>query len=104
MNDELVEIKREINKEIDVLIREHKVFKRRISTIANFFLPGMGFIIYGSSYLKGFITLALYILYNLFYFYILFPDLGEMFFRVLYYIPAFMIWLISTIMVSTLDN
>jgi len=75
--NELRELKRELLKEIDVLIREHKSFKRRISVIANLFIPGLGFVIYGSSYLKGFVSFALFVLYNLFYFKMISPHLGE---------------------------
>jgi len=42
-NEELRELKRELNKEINGLKREYKSFKRRISTIANLFIPGIGF-------------------------------------------------------------
>ena len=102
--NELRELKRELLKEIDVLIREHKSFKRRISVIANLFIPGLGFVIYGSSYLKGIITFALFTLYNLLYFYKILPNLGEIFFKILYYIPAIVIWIVSTVMVGGLDD
>jgi len=83
-NEELRELKREMLKDIDGLRREYKSFKRRICTIANLFIPGIGFILYGSSYLKGFISFIIFITYNLLYFYKIAPNLGEAVF--LYYI------------------
>ena len=103
-NEEIRELKREMLKEIDSLRREYKSLKNRISVIANMLIPGIGFIIYGSSYLKGIITFALFPLYNLLYFYKILPNLGEIFFKILYYIPAIVIWIVSTVMVGGLDD
>jgi len=103
-NEEIRELKREMLKEIDSLRREYKSLKNRISVIANMLIPGIGFIIYGSSYLKGIITFALFTLYNLLYFYKILPNLGEIFFKILYYIPAIVIWIVSTVMVGGLDD
>jgi len=103
-NEEFHEFKREMLKEIDGLRREYKSFKSRISTISNMFIPGIGFIIYGSSYLKGIITFVLFALYNLLYFYKISPDLGEISIKIIYYIPAIIIWIVSTVMVGGLDD
>ncbi len=103
-SEELHELKREMLKDIDGLRREYKSFKRRISIIANMFIPGIGFILYGSSHLKGIITFVLFVLYNLLYFYILSPDLGEIGIKILFYIPAIAIWYVSTAMVGGLDD
>lgn len=103
-NEELLEFKKEIFKEIDELKRDYKSFKKRISTIANMFIPGIGFLLYGSSYLKGIITFVLFTLYNLLYFNKILPHLGEISFKVLYYIPAIIIWFVSIVMVGGLDD
>jgi len=105
MNDEaLRELKREMLKEIDSLKREYTSFKRRISVIANIFVPGIGFFLYGRSYVKGIVTLFLFVLYNLFYRYIIMPNLGDTFFYILCYIPAIIIWIASTSMVGDLND
>jgi len=100
----LRELKTDFYKEIDELKRKHKSFKRRISVTSNLFIPGIGFLIYGQSFLKGFITIMLFFLYNYLYFSQLLPLLGEITFKVLYYLPAIIIWLVSTVMVSGLDE
>jgi hypothetical protein len=100
----LRELKTDFYKEIDELKRKHQSLKKRISVISNLFIPGIGFLIYGVSYLKGFISLSLFILYNYLYFNKILPLTGEMFFSVLYYIPAIVIWLVSTVIVSGLDD
>lgn len=102
-NQDLREVKREFNKEIDGLKREYKSFKRRVCSIANLFIPGIGFFIYGSSYLTGFISFALFSGYNLIFFKWIFYD-TDFTFRVIYYIPAIIIWFISTVMVANLDD
>jgi len=56
-NEELGELKREMLKEFDGLRHEYKSFKRRTGVIANIFIPGIGFILYGSSYLKVLLSL-----------------------------------------------
>lgn len=103
-HEALRELKREISKDIEAIKQEHRSFKRRVSVISNLFIPGIGFIIYGSAYLKGWISLALFILYNLLYFTSISPSLGELSFRILYYIPAIAVWIISTVMVGSLDD
>ncbi|NLH96752.1 MAG: hypothetical protein GX477_05370, partial [Clostridiaceae bacterium] len=95
---ELQDLKRELLKEIDVLAREHKSFKKRISLIANFFIPGIGFFIYGKSFLQGLITFVLFEAYNLLYFLKILPGLGEL--KFLYYMPAIVIWFVSLFMVA----
>jgi len=95
-NEEFRELKRELLKEMDDLRREYASFKRRISIIANMLIPGIGFILYDGSYLKGIATFVLFNLYNLLYFNILLPDLGEFSFKIIYYIPAIVIWIVST--------
>lgn len=103
-NKELRELRREFYKEIDQLKREHKSFKKRISVLANFILPGIGFLIYGSSPLKGFITFTLFVLYNLVYFNKMMPLIGEMSIAIIYYFPAVIIWIVSAAMVAGLDE
>ncbi len=105
-NEEMRDLKREILKEIDILRHEYRMFKVRVSAIANMFIPGIGFIIYGKSYLKGIITFVLFTLYNLLYFFKVSPQFGQgdMFFAILFYIPAIIIWLVSTVMVLGLDD
>ena len=61
-NEEFRELKRELLKEMDDLRREYASFKRRISIIANMLIPGIGFILYDGSYLKG---IATFVLFNL---------------------------------------
>ena len=102
-NQELREVKRELYKEIDELKREYKWFKGRVSTIANLFIPGIGFFIYGSSYLKGLISFILFGGYNLIFFKWILPDL-DFAFGIIYYTPAIIIWLVSTVMVANLDD
>lgn len=97
-------LKRELSREVDALRREQKAFKCRIGVLANIFIPGFGFFIYGSSYVKGVVCFVLYIFYNLFYLFVLLPDLSGILIGLLYYIPAFLLWLISTIMVSELNS
>ncbi len=101
--EELVEFKREYYREIDELKRDYKSFKSRISVIANLFIPGIGFFIYGSSYLKGLITCILFVIYNMLFFNKFLPML-DMSVAVIYYIPAVVIWMGSTMMVSYLDD
>lgn len=99
----LHETKRELLKEMDQLKREYKAYKRRASVIANLFIPGIGFVIYGSSYLKGLVSFVLYLLYNLLFFIKILPntDIGI---AVIYYIPALIILVASTAMVAGLDD
>jgi hypothetical protein len=101
-HDELKAFKREVNKQVDELKSEQKAFKRRVSIIANLLIPGIGFIIYGSSYLKGLLSFFLFTAYNFFFFSQILnnTDLGAV---VLYYLPALVIWIGSTIMVSLDD-
>lgn len=99
---ELQDLKRELLKEIDALGREHESFKKRISLIANIFIPGIGFFIYGKSYLQGIITFVLFEAYNLLYFLKILPGLGEL--KFLYYMPAIVIWFVSLFMVARLDD
>lgn len=60
-SEELKLFKRELKKEIAILRKEQKSFKRRVSTIANLLIPGVGFVVYGSSYLTGLISFVLFI-------------------------------------------
>jgi hypothetical protein len=102
-HDELKAFKREINKQVDELKSEQKAFKRRVSIIANLLVPGIGFIIFGSSYLKGLLSFILFSAYNFFFFSQILnnTDLGV---GALYYLPALVIWVGSTIMVAGLDD
>ena len=101
---ELIELKRELYKDIDNSIRQFKAFKRRISIIANLLVPGIGFVIYGSSYLKGIITFVLFCVYNIIFFNISSPNIDFDFSAFIFYSPAIAIWIVSTMMVSGLDD
>lgn len=104
-NEKLLrELKTAFYKEIDKLERKHKSFKRRISVISNLFIPGIGFLIFGKFYLKGFMFFILFFVYNYLYFNKILHLTGEMFFSVFYYIPAIVIWLVSTLIVAGLDD
>lgn len=100
-NEELSELKREIFKDIDKVRREYKSFKSRTCVIANLFIPGIGFILYGGNFLKGIISFAIFILYNLFFLFNILPhtDIGF-----IYFIPSMVIWVASTAMVAALDD
>ena len=103
-NEELKILKRELYDEITILKSEQKSFKRRVSTIANLIVPGMGFVLYGSSYLKALISFFLFISYNYLYFNKISPQIGGIGTHILYYMPAVIIWFVSTIMVESLDD
>ncbi|MBM7571331.1 hypothetical protein [Aquibacillus albus] len=103
-NEELKILKRELNNEITILKSEQKLFKRRVSTIANLLVPGIGFVLYGSSYLKALISFVLFVLYNYLYFNKLSPLISETSVAILYYTPAVIIWFVSAIMVASLDD
>ncbi|WP_096187367.1 hypothetical protein [Evansella halocellulosilytica] len=103
-SEELKLFKRELKKEIAILRKEQKSFKRRVSTIANLLIPGVGFVVYGSSYLTGLISFVLFIAYNYFYFNKLTPSIGELAVAIIYYIPALIICIVSTIMVLSLED
>lgn len=96
------ELKREIYKEIDELKRQHRAFKKRVSILANLLIPGIGFMVYGNSWLKGLVSFVLFVLYNVLFFNYILPitDAG---FAVIYYIPAIAIWFVSTVMVASQD-
>lgn len=97
-----MELKREVYKEIDELKREHRAFKKRISVLANLFIPGIGFVVYGSSWLKGIVAFALFVLYNALFFNSILPATDANV-AVIYYIPAVVIWIVSTAMVASQD-
>lgn len=99
----LAELKREFYKDIDELRRKQQAFRRRVSVIANLFLPGIGFFIYGSSYLRGLIVFILFSTYN-FYFFDSIVNLTDTPISVVYYTPALAIWIASTIMVAGLED
>ncbi|PAE30727.1 hypothetical protein D1B32_07390 [Oceanobacillus profundus] len=103
-NEEVKMLKRELHKEIIVLKNEQKSFKRRVSTIANIIIPGIGFVFYGSSFLKALIFFLLFFSYNIIYFNNLYPLIGGIGIAIIYYIPAVIIWFVSTIMVASLDD
>lgn len=98
---ELQEVKREFLKEMDTLKRDYQSFKRRASVIANLFIPGLGFVLFGSEMLKGLISFVLYFGYLTFFFKIINPstDIGW-----LYFIPAIIICIVSTAIVSGLSD
>lgn len=100
---EFSEVKKELYREVDELRREAAAFKGRVSLIANLLIPGFGFFVFGQEYLKGFIALGLHILYNLFFFYRILPntDFGV---ALIYYIPALLIWAVSSMMVAGLED
>ena len=97
------ELKRDIYKEIDKLKREHCAFKKRISVISNLFIPGIGFFVYGKSYIKGLISFVLFFSCNILFFNKILTntDAGI---AVIYYIPAVVIWIASAAMVASLDD
>lgn len=103
-NEELKILKRELNNEITILKREQKSFKRRVSIIANLIVPGIGFILYGSSYLKALISFVLFVSYYYLYFNKLSPQISEIGTAILLYTPTVIIWFVSTIMVASLDD
>lgn len=102
--EELKQAKEELYKEILVLQNDQKSFKRRVSTIANMLVPGIGFIVYGRSVMKALIVFLLFISYNHVYFHYLYPVAGGTGIVILFYLPAVFIWLISTFMVASLDD
>lgn len=99
----LREIKRELYKEIDILKRKHLSFKKRISIIMNLLIPGFGFFIYGEALFKGVITFILFFAYNYLFFNTI-VKLTDISISILFYIPAVIIWLVSTLMVSALGD
>lgn len=103
-NEEVKKLKRELSGELEMLKNEQKSFKRRVSAIANVAFPGIGFVLYGSSYLKALITFVLFVSYNYLYFNKLDPLIGDIGIAILFYIPSLLIWFISTLMVYSLDD
>ena len=102
MDDEIInETKKEIYEELDELRRRYLSFKSRISVLANLILPGIGFFIYGKSYIKGLIVIIMFLSYNLLYFLYI---LNNTDLQVLYYLPAIVIWIVSTVMVASLEE
>ncbi|GGA80475.1 hypothetical protein [Ornithinibacillus halotolerans] len=104
MEESVKALKREMSSELIQLQLEQKAFKRRVSTTANLFVPGIGFILYNGSILKGLITLLLFVLYNFIYFNNEVYSMGDWFLTFVFYVPAIAIWLVSTIMVASLDD
>lgn len=103
-NEELLrELKRDMYKEIDELKKKHHSFKKRISIISNLLIPGMGFVVYGSSYLKGLISFVLFISYNLLFFNKILNNTDTSI-AIIYYTPALVIWIVSVAMVASLDE
>lgn len=98
----LREIKREMYQEIDELKREYLAFKKRISVLANLFIPGIGFVVCGSSWLKGLVSFVLFVLYNVLYFNVILPATDTVI-AVIYYVPAVLIWIASAVLVASLD-
>jgi|GEM_PF-836024 len=99
----LRELKRDMYKEIDELKRKHYSFKKRISVISNLFIPGIGFVVYGGSYLKGLLSFVLFVSYNFFFFNYI-SNSTDASIAAIYYIPAAVIWIVSTAMVASLDD
>ncbi|QNK55159.1 hypothetical protein [Paenibacillus sp. PAMC21692] len=103
-SEELIkQIKSDLYKEVDDLKRDHLSFKKRISIISNLLIPGVGFLIYGGSYLKGFISFLLFISYNILFFTKIENNVDTSM-AVIYYIPAIAIWIVSAAMVAGLDD
>lgn len=102
MDEEIIhETKKEIYKELDELKRRYFSFKTRVSVILNLIVPGIGFFVYGRSYIKGLIVLILFLSYNLLFF-LYISNITDL--QGLYYIPAIIIWIVSTIMVASLED
>lgn len=101
--EQMREFKRELYKQLDELNNRHRTFKRRVCTAANLLVPGVGFMLYGGAWMKGIMTLLLFAAYNAIFFTWIAP-ITDLTFRLLYYAPAVLIWLISTAMVAGLDD
>ncbi len=102
-NEELRLMKREFNVKLDQLERKQLNFKRRICVLLNLFIPGLGFFIFGTSYIKGTISFILFYSYGVFYRFYIVPstDIGV---AVLYSIPAIVIWIASAACVGGLNE
>lgn len=93
----------EMYKQLDELNNRHQAFKRRVCTAVNLLLPGAGFVLHGGAWMKGIVTLLLLVTYNAVFFTWIKPNV-DLTLALLYYAPAVFIWLISTIMVGSLDD
>lgn len=100
---DITDIKRDYIKRIDILEKEHKNFKRRISIIFNLFIPGLGFLIYGEGLLKGLVSFVLFYGYLYFHYKAVVPN-TDFSFALFYLFPAVIIWFSSTILLSALSD
>ncbi|QQE78391.1 hypothetical protein [Alicyclobacillus sp. SO9] len=104
INEEQVsELKKELYAELDELSRKHRSFKLRTSVVTNLLMPGLGFFVYGQSYVKGLISLVIFWGYFWFFVKDIVPntDAGV---AVFYFIPTVVIWIVSAVMVAYLDG
>ncbi|ADU32264.1 hypothetical protein [Evansella cellulosilytica] len=101
--EEIKGLKREMNKEIERVKRAHKSFKKRVSIVANIFIPGLGLIVYGGSVIAALITMVLFYSYICFYLSVIFVPIDAAL-AVIYFVPAVVIWIVSLIMVVGMDD
>jgi len=59
-------------------------------------------VVYGSSYFRGLISFVLFVSYNVLFFNFILPHTDASI-AMIYYIPAAVIWIVSTAMVASLD-
>lgn len=93
----LTEDNRELYKEIKLLEKEQRKFRRRISAVLNMFVPGLGFFIYNGNIIKAVVTFGIYSSYIYCFARYIYPMTDIQWF---YSIPIGIIWLVSTIMVA----
>lgn len=97
-NERMDDLRKELYKGLHILRVEQNDFKKRISVIANLFIPGIGFFIYGKSVLKGIISIVL------FFFASVYLRFGMYETEFMFYIPAIIIYIVSTAMVASLKD
>ncbi|MFD2629246.1 hypothetical protein [Oceanobacillus kapialis] len=101
-SEDYVREKRALLEEIDKLRKVNHAFRIRASIIANIFLPGIGFLIFGKGYITGILTLIVFVTYNFFFLlpfnWELFPD------NFLVLIPGLLIIFFSSIAVGSLED
>ncbi|SHH12568.1 hypothetical protein [Clostridium grantii] len=99
----LVTLRREFKAEIEKLERNHLRFKRMICVIFNLIIPGLGFLIFGKDFLKGLISFILFFGFIYLHIKYILPN-TDFSIAVIYFIPALIIWIISALVVSNLED